>query len=206
MASKLDHAGVEIVSRGLTVHNRQHKGKLSRDQIFEILSNERRRLVLHYLRETTAQENVSLGELVDQVAAWENGTRIEELRADERKCVYTALRQSHLPKLQREGLVEFDRQRGNVTLQDRAAEIEPYLEYVPGADITWSHAYAALSVSGLLLVLLHWFSLTPFGRVGGGILAAIIVTIFVVTSLAHLYSTKRKRNGYRLDLARFQSH
>ena len=180
-----------------TSKDRPVDGSLTRDQIFEVLSNERRRLILFYLNQQDEGKQVSFRELVDQVAAWENGTTVDELRSSERKCVYSALRQSHLPKLQKLGVIEFDHLRGEVILTDAAEDIEVYLEYVPGNDITWSQVYVGLSAIAATLVALHWAAVGPFGALDGIVLAGFIVTTFVTASVVHLVRTRQ----HRLDAA-----
>jgi len=54
--------------------------RLSKDVIFELLKNRRRREVLAYLLD--ADETVTLGELAEQIAAWENDTDINALSSD----------------------------------------------------------------------------------------------------------------------------
>lgn len=48
---------------------------LTQDELFHLLQNERRRLVLRYLAETDGP--VELREMSDQVTAWEYGTTIQ---------------------------------------------------------------------------------------------------------------------------------
>ena len=180
----------------------QQKGRpgdesLTRDQIFEVLSNERRRLILYYLKQQDTDQCVTFRELVDHVAAWENETTVDQLRSSERKCVYSALRQSHLPKLQKLGVIEFDQLRGEVILKDAAQDIEIYLEYVPGNDITWSQVYIGLSAIAASLVALHWMGLGPFGALSGVVLAGIIVATFITASVLHLVRSRQ----HRLDAA-----
>ena len=81
------------------------QNELPRDEIFDVLSNERRQCILHYLKKQYGRR-VDLRELVNHVAAWENDIKLEQLDSAERKRVYTALRQSHLPKLEDSGLIE----------------------------------------------------------------------------------------------------
>jgi len=72
-------------------------GTLSKDLVFTMLSNGRRRHVIHYLKQRG--ERVTIRELSRQVAAWENGIETDALDYKQRKRVYTSLHQTHLPKL-----------------------------------------------------------------------------------------------------------
>ncbi len=161
--------------------------QLDRDDIFEILSNRRRRYILHYLKEHDGESEVELREVVDQVAAWENNTSIENLQSASRKRVYTAIKQSHLPKLKDKGVIKFDRQRGTMSLTDAAREVELYLEYVPEEDLSWGEYYFSLSVACVAVVGASYLGLPLFDRLSGVALVAIIVVLFTLSSIAHLY-------------------
>lgn len=171
-------------------------GPLEREVIFEILSNERRRLVLQYLQAYDDDDEIMLRDVVDQVAAWQNDTTVKELDSGDRKCVYTALKQSHLPKLDDVGAIDYDHIRGSVTLEERAADIYPYLEYVPRDDIAWSHYYLGLSGISAGLAGLVWLDVPLFGGVSGFALVAVVVAMFACSSVVHWY---RKKN-HRLEL------
>ncbi|MDT3435755.1 hypothetical protein [Haloarcula sp. 1CSR25-25] len=123
----------------------------SLDVIFEILKNSRRREVLHYLRER--DEQVSLGELAEHVAAIENDTTTDALTSSERKRVYVGLYQCHLPKMDDIGVVDFNQDRGHITLTEMAEDFEKYLEHSEtGQDRQWYQYYAAVSVLGAMVL------------------------------------------------------
>ncbi|MFL9708804.1 DUF7344 domain-containing protein, partial [Aeromonas veronii] len=62
-----------------------------------------------------------------QIAAWEHDTTIENLTSQERKPIYIALYQNHLPKLDKYGLVDYHQSRGIVRTTARAAQCHPYI-------------------------------------------------------------------------------
>lgn len=169
-------------------------GELPREEIFNVLSNERRQCVLHYLRRQDGRR-VDLRELVDYVTAWENDTTTEAIESDQRKRVYTALRQSHLPKLQEVGFVEYERLRGQVELTEQATRAQMYLEYVPKNDIPWSEFYLALSAFGAALLAVTWLGVFPFSALSGSVVAAVLVTLFAVFAAIHTYEARRNRIG-----------
>ncbi len=168
---------------------------LERDEIFEILSNQRRRYILHYLKQQQAGHEADLREIVDQVAAWENNTSIQELDSTRRKRVYTAVRQSHLPKLDDTGVVDYDQQRGEVVLTDAARDVEVYLEYVPEEDISWGEYYLALSGICFGIAGAAFIDAPVFGSLSGVTLAGVIVTVMTVSSVAHVYYSRTHRIG-----------
>ncbi|MFC6976838.1 hypothetical protein ACFQL1_22450 [Halomicroarcula sp. GCM10025709] len=99
----------------------------SLDLIFEVLKNSRRREAIQYLREQ--DQRVSLGELAEHIAAIENDTTTKQLTSSQRKRVYVGLYQCHLPKMDDVGVVDFNQDRGHVTLTEQVQYFEPYLDY-----------------------------------------------------------------------------
>jgi len=169
-------------------------GPVPRDDVFDVLSNARRRCALHYMKQNE-DRRVELRELVDHVAAWENDTSIENLESSNRKCVYTALRQSHLPRMERAGIVEYDNMRGDVKLTPDARQVELYLERVPRDDISWSGYYLGLSAVSLALVTATWTDIFPFSGLSGLGLSALLACVFVVSAAVHTYQSRRNRIG-----------
>lgn len=83
-------------------------GQVSLDDLLELWSSQRRRRVLDLLAE---HGTLSFDDLVDEIAALENGREAWDVTRVERKRVYTALHQNHLPKLERQGVVTVDKRR-----------------------------------------------------------------------------------------------
>lgn len=185
----LQSGGVTASSKtdGSTKSNRdsgQHS--LSRDDVFELLSNHRRRFALHHLQRNEA--NADLGELSEHVAAWENEIAVSDVSSTERKRVYTSLQQFHLPKMAEKGVVDFDERSGEVTLAPAAEDVDIYLEVVQESGLPWSLYYLGLGVVNLgLLVLVSvsaFYPLTLVPTLGWGLFVA---TTFVVSALVHTY-------------------
>ncbi|MFC6725706.1 hypothetical protein ACFQE1_15285, partial [Halobium palmae] len=99
---------------------------IEKDDLFHVLQNQRRRRVLNYLR--TAEGSVDMRDLAEQVAAWENEKEATAITSEERQRAYIALYQSHLPKLDGMGVVEYDQDRGTVERTALADEFDPYLD------------------------------------------------------------------------------
>ncbi|WP_066416314.1 DUF7344 domain-containing protein [Halorubrum aethiopicum] len=163
--------------------------RLTRDEIFDVLCNERRRYVLKYLRESP-EDRLHLGDMVETIAAWENDKRVVDVEYADRKRVYTALRQTHLPKLDETGVIEYDSRRGELRPTDGMADVELYLDYVPENEISWAQYYLGLSLLAVLLLLGAVLVGTVFGVVSFST-AAIVVAAFLVSSSVHVYRTRR---------------
>lgn len=106
---------------------------LSRDVVFGLLSAKRRRRLLQYLDENEGQ--TTIGDVAEHIGAAENGVEVAQLSSDQRKRVYVALYQCHLPKMDDAGVIEYDRNRGTIELRERAEQLFPHLYLDPDRDV-----------------------------------------------------------------------
>jgi hypothetical protein len=105
---------------------------LSKDTIFELLKNQRRRDAIRYLKENDGE--AKLGDMAEYIAAKENDIEIAQLSSSQRKRVYIGLYQCHLPKMANSGVIDFEKNRGDITLKSMAEQLEPYLGDSTPAD------------------------------------------------------------------------
>lgn len=118
-------ATTQTLPESSSLPNEDETNTLTKDKIFHILQTQRRRHALRYLKEHDTP--VEMRDLAEQVAAWENDTTVQALASNERQRVYIALYQSHLPKLDEEGIIEYNKSRGIVERGQLADEFDPYL-------------------------------------------------------------------------------
>ncbi|MFC6794284.1 hypothetical protein ACFQFH_07895 [Halobaculum halobium] len=159
-----------------------------------MLSNRRRRHALHAIA-GAENETHDLGELSERVAAWENEIDVAEVDYAERKRVYTALQQSHLPRLDEVGLVEFDKDRGTVDATPALEDVEIYLDVVRGNEIPWSEYYLGLSGVSAALLLAVWVNAFPFTMVPDLGWFAFVVVAFSVSAAANRYYSRDMKLG-----------
>lgn len=157
---------------------------LSRDALFSMLRNERRREVIHYLRDR--EEPVDLRELSEHIAAIENDCDEAEVTYKQRKRVQTALYQMHLPKLAEQGIISYDRRAGRVELADGASECLPYLDAVTDPGHRWWRWYLLVAGVTAVPVGLAALGIRPFVSVSGLGYAFGAVAAFVAVSLVHV--------------------
>lgn len=98
--------------------------RISKDKIFHILQNQRRRYVLQYLENQT--EGCILRDLAKQIAAWENEIPVQQVKSDERQRVYIALYQSHLPKMDDVGIINYNQARGTIERTELLGVVNQY--------------------------------------------------------------------------------
>lgn len=131
-----DGAASNDVTEGTAANRSERPGpgptdrvELSKDVVFDILRNERRRRTLEFLRDA---RTTTLSDLAEHVAARENDKPVRDLTSSERKRVYVSLYQCHLQKMAEAGVIDYDRSRGTVELRGEASQCFLYLDIDPG--------------------------------------------------------------------------
>lgn len=167
--------------------------EFTRDDIYEVLANKRRRFVIHYLQHCKA--NAPLGEIAEHVAAWENEITISEVGSDERKNVYTSLQQFHLPKMEDLGIVTINERQGAVELSEPAAEIDVYTEVVGENELPWSMYYLSLGglggsvITGSTVGTVEYIDIDPIAS------AVFTITSVCVLAVFHTYYMRQNQIG-----------
>lgn len=126
--------------------------ELTKETIFDLLRNQRRRYVLHYLDKHT--EMIRLGELAEALARWEHEDDTEEVYIThrDRKRAYVSLYQTHLPKLDDAGVITYNQPRGTIELGPTYRDIRAYLDYSDTPPVVWHRLYTGSAVLGLSLL------------------------------------------------------
>jgi len=174
-------------------------GALTQDVVFDILSSARRRYVLYLLR--TSEEQIEMTDLAERVAAWENETTVEELTKQQRKRVYVSLYQTHVPKLEDAGLVDYDQDSGLIELTDAAAGIDRYLD-TEEPSFPWPYLYLPFVVLGTVLVALTTLEVWVFDSLSGTGLGIVIVSGLLLSVGAHIVVRTMYRDRAPEDLHR----
>ena len=100
--------------------------------------------------------------------------------------------------MDRTGVIDYDDDRGTVTLADAARNLRVYLEIVPDREIPWSEYYLGLGAVSAAAVAAAWIGTLSFGAVPGLVLAGLIALALTLSAGAHVYATRR----YRLERTR----
>lgn len=162
-------------------------------QLYHILGDKRRRYTIHYLKQQGSE--VSVTDLAERVAAWENGKSIADLSIQERKRVYISLYQSHLPTLDEKGVIQYDEARKSVGLTPEMTDRKMYLEIVPENSVPSGIYYLGLGIGSGLLLLILSFDLHPVNTVSDLPWASLIVVGLIISSGIHLRQSRRGRLG-----------
>jgi len=139
----------------------------------EIVRNSRRRALLTVLRELGGE--ACLREVIRRIARDEGEFGVTRRLV---KNIHVSMLQTHIPKLEKAGLIEYDQTTNTVRLLELPPEFRYYLEVVERKDISWSVYYLLLSMTGLAVSL-----------VLGNILALAIASCFLLAAMIHRTQT-----------------
>jgi len=189
-------ATTQTLSEAPSLPSENKADTLTKDKIFHILQTQRRRHALRYLKEHDTP--VEMRDLAEQVAAWENDTTVQALASDERQRVYIALYQSHLPKLDTEGIIEYNKSRGIVERGELASEFDPYLETSPGSDTPeteaivtsdddrWFSYYRWATAVSAGTFVAAWLNVPVISAASINLLGAFVVGLYAIISATQI--------------------
>lgn len=163
---------------------------LTQDTVYDLLSNARRRFVLSYLR--SREEPIELSELSRRVAAWENETDVDDLTDQQVKRVYVSLYQTHIPKLDDSGLIDYDKDTGEVELTSSVEKLDTYLPEHGDDRIPWQFVYAGVAAAGLALYAAIMLFPAAFAWVPMALLNVAIIAVFGAVAVAHYWSRRQR--------------
>lgn len=165
--------------------------EISTNEVFALLSNERRRRVLQYLRRNGGEAR--LRELATDIAAEENDVEPVEVTYAQRKRLYTSLYQSHLPRMERSGVVTYNRNTGVVALADGAEEFDAYLEVVGEHEFTWSEYYLGLAGLFGAATLAFATGTPPFASLSPALVMSGFVLLLAVSAAVNVATMRSRR-------------
>lgn len=173
----------------------------SRQEIFDVLCNRRRQRVIRYLNRTEGDGPLEFSDLVDHVTARETDTAPGDISPAQRKRVYNTLRQTHLPKLDGAGIVEYDPDTNRIEPGDAADRVRLYLDRDPGG-VAWHTRYLTLSAAATGVIVVNWLGVYPFGSVSSATIGAAVFAVFAVSTLVHTVDARSNgiRTGDRFDI------
>lgn len=164
---------------------------LSRDAIFDLLSNSRRRFVLRRLQNEPS--GTELGDMATKLAAEENGLPPEELSAQQRKRTYVSLYQTHVPKLVEAGVVTYDSDSGIIRATDRIDELAGYFQG-ESDTVPWEAAYLSLGLIGIGAFIISHLIQVPVAA--PSYVAFVVLFVFILLSIfQYLYVETYGMNG-----------
>ena len=96
------------------------------DELFDVLSNSRRRFMLASLQ--SAETSVQVDKLTTELVAWEAQRPVPDRSGADRDAIEISLVHNHLPKMAEAGLIRYDDTRQTITLADRTDEVRAHFQ------------------------------------------------------------------------------
>ncbi len=176
-----------------TDESSRNGGELSEDDIFKLLSNRRRRFVIHALKR--AEDPIDVSELSTHVTAWERGVDLEEVRYEDRRNVYSTLQRTHLPKLEEKNVVTVHEEENLVEPTGELEELDIYVEVLRSTEIPWSLYYVGLAGLAVSLTVAVATGTPGFAWLEALDVGVFTATAFGLSSAAHHVIGRRTRLG-----------
>ena len=98
------------------------------DGILELISHQRRRAILDLL--LTHDRPLTITDLRNEVVEKEQSTKITEIPREQVKQVHISLHHVHVPKLEEEGIVNYDSSRNIVEPTEKLSQLERFLDWL----------------------------------------------------------------------------
>jgi len=121
----------------------------------------------------------TLNDLAETIAERETGE--SPAPKNIRNSVYNSLHQTHLPKLDRRGIVEYDSDRKTIRITEDARSVDVYMEVVTPYGITWSEYYSMLGILSLLVVLASLIGVPGISRVDPVVWVSVYLVAFAAS-------------------------
>ena len=161
-------------------------GSLEATTIHDVLSNERRRMLLSIMLD--GQRSYTLRELSERLAERESG--VSPAPRNVRQSVYVSLQQTHVPQLERLDILKREAADNTVGLSDRAEDVTVYLEVVPRYGLAWSEYYLGVGLLGLLTIVATVVNVPLVARVPVVAWAVMYLAVIVLSAGYHTWTMR----------------
>lgn len=148
-----------------------------------MLGNRRRRYILCYLLDQNSPTECS--ELAKQIAAWENNLESDQVQMSQYQSVYNSLYQTHLPKLESAGLIEYDRSENLVYHTKKMTEVNRFMDTgSPGLNDRLTHHFPLLKGGVLFTSLVAvMFVVSPARATYLFLVGAVVICVMAILLL-----------------------
>jgi predicted transcriptional regulator len=160
----------------------EQKPTINKSDIFSVLQNERRRMMLEILHKDGPK---SLRDISEAIARIESNSN--EPVSNVRKSIYVSMLQTHVPKMENMGIIAYNRNSDRLELTPAAKGVTYYLETVTKGDIPWSHFYLGFSIVSAVGT---FFIVSNVKWTSGTYWMVFINVVFLVVSTVHVSRMK----------------
>lgn len=100
----------------------------SLDALFDVLSNQRRRIALHCLKKHGTP--LTLADLAEEVVVMEQDAPLTEIPVRDVRATYMSLYHRHVPKMRDAGVLQYDQKTDSVVLADADDSLERFAGFL----------------------------------------------------------------------------
>lgn len=168
---------------------------LKPNDLLEILSNRRRRLLWRLLRRESGE--LELNDASRRIAARENDIAPSDVDYDQRKSVYNSLRQFHCQKMDEAGLIEFDKRESVVRPGTKLPE-ELTITVEPDTGNVLGQISASLGIASVIVLCSWGLGLPVFGSLP---LSTLLLSLGTGAAGAVFVYSLLMRTEFQLSLA-----
>jgi len=172
-----------------------NEDEISRDDLYHVLSNRRRRFVIHALKRK--ERPVDISELSTYITAWETGVDPGEVDYEDQRSVYGTLKGTHLPNLEENNIISVDTEENVIRPTAKLEKIDIYVEAISSKEIPWSQYYTGLSGVAVALLFAVAVEAPILGALDPLEVGIFTVTAFGMSSVVHHIIGCRTRLGNR---------
>jgi hypothetical protein len=147
---------------------------LEKIDAYGIVQNSRRRAIITVLNGMGGES--CLREVVRRIAQIEAGGDYDRKLV---KSIQVSLLQTHLPKMENAGIIEYDEASGSLRLLELPSDIKYHLEVVERRDVPWGTYYLILSLFGFTISLIV-----------ADLFSVLLMSAFVIASVVHSIQTR----------------
>lgn len=104
------------------------EGAVSTDDLFDVLSNARRRFVIACL--ATHSKPLAVADIATELTCWECKTPSDQIPEEHVQSRYVALYHVHVPKMADVGILEYNQERNTIALVDECDGITSFVGHL----------------------------------------------------------------------------
>jgi len=190
----VDRTGSKTVIQPPASQSDTDEVALSKDMMFKMLSNRRRRLTVEFLAsQPNANGGLTIRELSELNASVENELPVPEVTYKQRKRVHISLYQTHLQALDTNNIVDYDERSGAVTLLPTSREFSQYVDITSKNELGWAEVWLGLSAVCLAFGVATWTTLLPFFGSRPEIAVLAVSLVMGCAAVVFYYSSEQIR-------------
>lgn len=158
----------------------QHGRKsLAESEVFHILGNDRRRAIIQSLADRNGRVDVS--DIATQIAETESDAN--SVPNNLYKSVYVSLQQTHLPRLEEDGVITYDSDKRTIAPGENFTDVITYVDGFGSDHSNVLIGHLLVGIGGLLAIALNGLGVPGFTSIDSVLLSVVVLVLISASSL-----------------------